>query len=90
MSMLPPFSRGGIVRSASDAIGSAPGTAPCGSGGNAMPPRPARSASRRRTVSRNSFDGATPMTPTNEPSGIRTPGRSADSANPSLIVHLAI
>ncbi len=32
MSKLPPFSRGGIVRNASDAIGSEPGTAPCGLG----------------------------------------------------------
>ena len=36
MSMLPPFSRGGIVRNASDAIGSDAGTAPCASGGSAI------------------------------------------------------
>ena len=34
--------RGGIVRNASDAIGSVAGTAPAFSGGNTIPPRPSR------------------------------------------------
>ena len=90
MSRLPPFSRGGIVRNACEAIGSAAGTAPCFLGRQRDAATAGRFASRRWTVSRNAFEGATPMTPTNEPSGMRTPGNSADSANPSLIVHLAM
>src|SRR5579862_3240842 len=62
MSRLPPFSRGGIVRKASEAIGSVAGTAPRASGGSASPPRAASSASRRVTRSRSSREGATPIT----------------------------
>lgn len=74
ISTFPAFSRGGIVRSPSDAIGSLAGTAPFGSGGSAKPPRAASSASRRVASSRSSRDGATPIVPGCGQRGMRTPG----------------
>src|SRR5215217_6886630 len=45
MSMFPAVSRGGIVRNPSRAIASSVGTAPCGSGSRANPPRSASAPS---------------------------------------------
>ena len=67
------------------ATGSVAGTASSGSGGAAMPPRAARSASRLRHCSTCACDGASPAVPIKEPSGIRTPGSSFEVAQPSLI-----
>ena len=55
-----------------------------------MPPRASELCFAALHLSRNSFDGATPIDPMNEPSGMRTPGSSAELAQPSLIFHLTM
>src|ERR1700693_4183840 len=81
------ISRGGIVRSPCDAIGSLAGKAPPGSGGSARPPRSTVARSRMTICSSCAIDGATPITPGNAASAMRTLGRSEDSAKPPLKRH---
>jgi hypothetical protein len=88
MSQLPPVSRGGIVRKASLAIGSVASTAPCALGGRTAPPRRNKSSSRAANWASSAREGATPITPINGLPGMRTSGRSGDTANPPSMVHL--
>ena len=70
------------------AIGSVAGTAPCALGGRTAPPRRNRSSSRAPSCASSCREGATPITPINGAPGMRTPGRSGDTAKPSAIDHL--
>ena len=69
-SMLPPFSRGGMVRRQSSLCApsgpqTADGRAPTGSGGSAIPPAAASAASRAFHVATSSSPGSTPTEPRN-------------------------
>src|SRR5215510_11352127 len=84
-SKLPPFSRGGSVRSPSVAAGPRLGTAPVASGGKTKPPRASSSFSRFVHACTCASDGATPDTPMNDAPGMRTPGSFGDVAQLSRI-----
>ena len=88
-STFPQFSRGGMVRSPSLAMTPPAGAASSGSGGAAIPPRRAYSASRAVHSFNCACDGASPAVPINDPSGMRTPGTCAEVAHPSAMFQCA-
>ena len=84
-SVLPPFSRGGMVRRhRSFALPVGPqrlaGTASVGSGGSTNPCFARSSSSREKAASISGRPSSTPMVPANPCSGSRTPGRSLEVA----------
>lgn len=79
MSMLPPFSRGGMVRRHSPLwlpLGphTAAGSALVGSGGSATPPASPSCFSRASHVSTSGLPGSVPTVPMKPLKGTRTPG----------------
>ena len=77
MSRLPPFSRGGTVRSPAAATG---GKAVSGRSPATGPPAARMRSSRARCRSISSWDGATPITPAWTQAGTAIPGSSAERA----------
>ena len=78
MSTLPPFSRGGTVRSPDAALG---GNAVSGASSATGPPAARIRSSRSRCASISACDGATPITPAWTQAGTATPGSSSERAN---------
>ncbi len=83
--MLPPFSRGGIVRRHSSLplpLGPqiSAGRAPTGCGGRATPPAAASRASRASQARASGSPGSTPTEPMKAAMGTRTPGIWSDTA----------
>ena len=94
-SMLPPFSRGGMVRRhLSFWLPFGPqisaGRAPVGCGGRATPPASPSCVSRFSHVSISGLPGSTPTDPMNPLKGTRTPGIWSDTASMRLSFQLAM
>ena len=94
-SIFPPFSRGGIVLKHSALFEpSGPqtldGSAPVGSGGNAIPPASPSAVSLFNHFATSGAPGKTPTEPINPLKGIFTPGTSAEIASSLFNCQLAM
>ena len=93
MSILPPCSRGGVVRKHPLAVGASgpqtsSGVALIGSGSLTDPPRAANSASRASISACSVGPGRTVTMPGKLAFGIRTPGTSSETASVALNRHV--